>query len=80
MHYDRLRQRFLMKRGTKGFSCWEQFVAMLFCQMAAAHSLREIRGGLASVIQAGAFGVCARRRLARLWLTPIRIVPGSSIK
>ena len=36
------------ERGTKGFSCWDQFVAMLFCQLGQAHSLREICGGLAS--------------------------------
>lgn len=30
----------------KGFSCWTQFVAMLFCHMAHADSLREICGGL----------------------------------
>lgn len=36
------------ERGAKGFSCWDQFVAMLFCQMGAAHSLREICGGLAT--------------------------------
>jgi IS4 transposase len=36
--------------GAKGFSCWEQFVAMLFCQMGAAHSLREICGGLATAM------------------------------
>lgn len=35
------------ERHAKGFTCWEQFVAMLFCQMAQAHSLREICGGLA---------------------------------
>ena len=35
-------------RGAKGFDCWEQFVAMLFCQLGQAHSLREICGGLAS--------------------------------
>ena len=29
----------------KGFSSWEQFVAMLFCQLAQAHSLREIPKG-----------------------------------
>ena len=29
------------ERGPKGFGCWDQFVAMLFCQMGAAHSLRE---------------------------------------
>jgi hypothetical protein len=36
------------ERGTKGFSCWDQFVAMLFCQLGRADSLREICGGLAS--------------------------------
>ena len=35
------------QRYAKGFSCWDQFVAMLFCQLAQAHSLREICGGLA---------------------------------
>ena len=30
----------------KGFTCWEQFVAMLFCQLAQARSLREITDGL----------------------------------
>lgn len=38
------------ERGSKGFSCWEQFVAMLFCQMGAAHSLREICGGLGTAM------------------------------
>jgi hypothetical protein len=32
----------------KGFTSWGQFVAMLFCQIGRAHSLREICGGLAS--------------------------------
>lgn len=32
----------------RGFTCWGQFVAMLFCQLGRAHSLREIVGGLAS--------------------------------
>jgi len=35
-------------KGVKGFSCWAQFVAMLFCQLGQAHSLREITGGLAT--------------------------------
>lgn len=35
-------------RATKGFQCWDQFVAMLFCQLGRAYSLREICGGLAS--------------------------------
>ena len=36
------------EKGAKGFFCWNQFVAMLFCQLGQAHSLREICGGLAS--------------------------------
>ena len=32
---------------TKGFSSWDQYVAMLFCQLAQAKSLREISDGLA---------------------------------
>lgn len=36
------------ERGSKGFSCWQQFVAMMFCQLGQAQSLREICGGLAS--------------------------------
>ncbi len=35
-------------RHARGFTCWGQFVAMLFCQLGRAHSLREICGGLAS--------------------------------
>lgn len=38
------------ERAAKGFTCWDQFVAMLFCQMGAAHSLREICGGLATAM------------------------------
>lgn len=32
----------------RGFSSWDQFVAMLFCQLAQARSLREIADGLKS--------------------------------
>lgn len=35
------------ERNAKGFSCWTQFVAMLFCQMSGADSLRTICAGLA---------------------------------
>jgi Transposase DDE domain/Domain of unknown function (DUF4372) len=38
------------ERGAKGFRCWDQFVAMLFCQLGAAHSLREICGGLSTAL------------------------------
>lgn len=34
------------ERHAKGFTCWAQFVAMLFCQLAHADSLREITNGL----------------------------------
>jgi hypothetical protein len=34
------------ERGAKGFTCWTQFVAMLFCQLAHSDSLREICNGL----------------------------------
>jgi len=37
---------FRAEKGAKGFSCWDQFVAMLFCQLAQAKSLREIVHGL----------------------------------
>jgi hypothetical protein len=38
------------EKAAKGFSCWDQFVAMLFCQLGGAHSLREICGGLATAL------------------------------
>ena len=36
------------ERASKGFGCWDQFVAMLFGQLAQAKSLREIEAGLRS--------------------------------
>jgi len=36
------------ERHAKGFTCWGQFVSMLFCQLGRAHSLREIVNGLRS--------------------------------
>lgn len=38
------------ERKAKGFTCWEQFVAIIFCQLGQAHSLREICGGLATCL------------------------------
>lgn len=35
------------ERAAKGFTCWAQFVSMMFCQLAHADSLREICNGLA---------------------------------
>ena len=36
------------ERHARGFSSWGQFIAMLFCQLGHAQSLREICGGLAA--------------------------------
>ena len=36
------------ERHARGFQCWTQFVAMLFCQLGHARSLSEITGGLAA--------------------------------
>jgi Transposase DDE domain/Domain of unknown function (DUF4372) len=47
------------ERHARGFTCWGQFVAMLFCQLGHAQSLREICGGLTS----------CEGRLAHLGLT-----------
>jgi hypothetical protein len=41
-------QRHKAERHARGFTCWGQFVAMLFCQLGRAQSLREICGGLAA--------------------------------
>ena len=51
-HFPRLEFAALVNKhkaehAAKGFACWIQFVAMLFCQLAHADSLREICNGLA---------------------------------
>ena len=38
------------EKRAKGFTSWQQFVGMMFCQLGQAHSLREICGGLASCL------------------------------
>ena len=38
------------EHAAKGFTCWDQFVAMFFCQLGQAQSLREICGGLATCL------------------------------
>ena len=37
-----------VERHARGFRSWDQFVAMLFCQLGKANSLREITNGLAT--------------------------------
>ena len=47
LEFEALVQEHTAERHARGFGCWDQFVAMLFCQLGRAHSLREICGGLA---------------------------------
>ena len=47
-HFARSVKALNAERGAKGFTCWGQLVAMLFCQLAQAKSLREIEQGLRS--------------------------------
>src|SRR6266542_4152032 len=44
--FSALVRKHAAERAAKGFSCWTQLVAMMFCQLARADSLREICGGL----------------------------------
>ncbi len=46
--FHRLVKETKAERHARGFTCWGQFVAMLFCQLGRAHSLREIINGLRS--------------------------------
>jgi hypothetical protein len=39
-------KEFEAEKAAKGFSCWAQYVSMMFCQLAQAKSLREISDGL----------------------------------
>ena len=48
IEFERMVRQTRAEHAAKGFSSWSQFVAMLFCQLGRAHSLREIEGGLKS--------------------------------
>jgi len=48
MEFQRFVKETKAERHGRGFTCWGQFVAMLFCQLGRAHSLREITNGLRS--------------------------------
>jgi hypothetical protein len=48
LEFQKLVKETQSERHARGFSSWSQFVAMLFCQLGRAHSLREISGGLRS--------------------------------
>ena len=59
VEFQRAVQAHRAERHARGFTCWGQFVAMLFCQLGRAKSLREICGGLA----------CAEGKLSHLGIT-----------
>jgi len=59
LEFQRAVQDHRAERHARGFTCWGQFVAMLFCQLGRAKSLREICGGLA----------CAEGKLSHLGIT-----------
>ena len=48
IEFEQAVQKHRTEKHAKGFSCWTQLIAMLFCQLGQARSLREIVGGLAS--------------------------------
>jgi hypothetical protein len=48
LEFEGLVKKHRAERHARGFTCWGQFIAMLFCQLGQAHSLREICGGLAA--------------------------------
>ena len=48
--FARAVRRHEAEKASKGFSCWDQFVSMTFCQLGGANSLREIHGGLATAM------------------------------
>lgn len=47
VEFEQLVRKHKAERHARGFTCWGQFVAMLFYQVGQAQSLREICGGLA---------------------------------
>jgi len=48
VEFAKLVEKHSAERHSKKFKCWTQFVAMLFCHVAHADSLREICNGLSS--------------------------------
>ena len=69
------------ERHARGFTSWGQFVAMLFCQVGRAHSLREICAGLACCEgYLKHLGVAVERPRGRPWPTPMSIGHGSFTK
>lgn len=68
MEFQQLVDEHGSDRRSKGLSSWAQFVAMMFCQLGRAQSLREIEQGLASaegrLQQLGVEGAAKRSTLS----------------
>ena len=66
--FELLVRRHHVEAEAKGFASWDQFVAMLFCQLGQAHSLREITMGMSTcmgkLVHLGLKGAPARSTLA----------------
>ena len=46
--FEAAAQKHAAEKHVKGVTCWSQFIALMFCQLSGARSLREITGGLAA--------------------------------
>ena len=77
LEFESLVRRTRAERHARGFSSWDQFVAMLFCQLGRAHSLREICHGLATC--EGKLSQLGIEVPARASLASMNTDPGSCI-
>ncbi len=48
LEFEQAVKRHQAERHARGFTCWGQFVSMMFCHLGKAQTLREITGGLAA--------------------------------
>jgi Domain of unknown function (DUF4372) len=63
--FHELVYRHRSERYAKGYLSWEHFVAMLFCQMVQAKSLREISGGLVRLFHDADYNTAKRVAVGR---------------
>ena len=49
IEFGELVQQHRAERHARGFTCWQQFVSMLFCQLGRTQTLREVCDGLRSI-------------------------------
>src|ERR1022692_3932748 len=62
----------------RGFSCWDQLLAMSFAQLTYRESLRDIEACLRSM--SGKTWACVARWRAPPWATPTRRTTGGSMQ